>query len=182
MIYSPSKTEAYDFCSMKGVLQYRDHWEPKEAGNGTVGKIVGAAFARGSQDVHRGVGPGIDPAVHLFDRTVAHYIQYGVSFSMDLSTVKAQLVKALEKYHKDNPFSKWQIIATELELHDYGRCRLDILGTDPDGIWSIVDLKYKRSLNIDYLNKTVNEFRDSWQFNHYPWAYNQWYKGKAIDT
>lgn len=181
MIYSPSKTEAYDFCSMKGILQYRDHWEPKEAGNGTVGKIVGAAFARGSQDVHRGLGPGVDPSTALFDRTVAHYIKHGVSFSMDLSAVKEQLIKALTKYHKENPFTKWQVIATELELKDYGRCRLDILGIDPSGIWSIVDIKYKRSLNIDYLNKTVNEFRDSWQFNHYPWAYNEWVSSNACN-
>lgn len=176
MIYSPSKTEAYDFCSMKGKLQYRDHWEPKEAGNGTVGKIVGAAFARGSQDIHTGTSPGVIPAVTLFDRTVAHYIKHGVSFSMDLSTVKDQLVKALTKYEKEHPFKEWQIVATELELVDYGRCRLDILGVDPNHLWSIVDIKYKRSLNIDYLNKTVNEFRDSWQFQHYPWAYNDWVK------
>jgi hypothetical protein len=174
MIYSPSKVEAYDFCSMKGKLQYVDKWEPKEAGNGTVGKIVGAAFARGSQDIHLGTGTGVDSAVALFDRTVAHYVKYGVSFSMDMSIVKDQLVKALTKYHKDNPFAKWQVIATELELTDYGRCRLDLLGIDSSGVWSIVDIKYKRSLNVDYLNKTVNEFRDSWQFQHYPWSYNQW--------
>lgn len=174
MIYSPSKVEAYDFCSMKGVLQYRDKWEPKEAGNGTVGKIVGAAFARGSQDVHLGTGPGIEPAVRLYDRTVCHYLQYGVTFSMDMGAVKEQLIKALTRYHKENPFSKWQVIATELELKDYGKCKLDLLGIDSNSTWSIVDVKYKRSLNVDYLNKTVNEFRDSWQFQHYPWSYNQY--------
>ncbi len=174
MIYSPSKTEAFDFCSMKGKLQYVDHWEPREAGNGTVGKIVGAAFARGSQDIHIGKGDGSEPAVRLFDRTVAHYVKYGVSFSMDMGAVKDQLVKALGKYHKENPFKTWKVVATELELKNYGRCRLDLLGIDSQGVCSIVDLKYKRSLNIDYLNKTVNEFKDSWQFQHYPWAYNEW--------
>jgi len=39
---------------------------------------------------------------------------------------------------------------------------------------AIADNKYKRTLNADYLNKTVSEYRDSWQFQHYPWAYNDW--------
>ncbi len=174
MIYSPSRTEAFDFCSMKGKLQYVDHWEPKEAGNGTVGKLVGAAFARGSQDCHNDIGNGVLPALSLFDRTVAHYVKYGVSFSMDMGAVRNQLEKSLVTYHSLTPFAGWNIIATELELKNYGRCRLDILGIDPSGCWSIVDIKYKRSLNLDYLNKTVNEYKDSWQFQHYPWAYNQY--------
>lgn len=174
MIYSPSKTEAYDFCQVKGALMYRDKWVPREADNGTVGKIVGAAFARGSQDIHLGQGTGVAAAHKLFDRTVAHYVQYGVSFNMDLEKVRGNLGTSLVKYEAQHPFRLWKVVAAEWELYTYGKCRLDVLGIDNAGIWSIADIKYKRSLKLDYLNKTVNEYRDSWQFQHYPWAYNDW--------
>lgn len=174
MVYSPSKTEAYDFCSLKGKIMYKDKWVPKEADNGTVGKIVGAAFARGTYDIHLGQGTGLEPAYRLFDRTTEHYVKYGVSFNTDLAAVRENLGKALVKYHAQNPFKSWQIKGAELELRDYGKCRLDVLGIDPNGIWSIADIKYKRQLKLDYLNKTVNEYRDSWQFQHYPWAYNDY--------
>lgn len=173
MIYSPSRTEAYDACSLKGKLMYVDGWEPREANNGTVGRIVGAAFARGSQEVHEGTGDGVRVASDLFDRTVNHYVLHGVSFSTDMAKVKDELCKILGKYSKDNPFNKWTNVQAEVTLKDYGNCRLDVVGVDNEGYVSIADCKYKRTLKTDYLNKTVNEYRDSWQFQHYPWAYNE---------
>ena len=175
-IYSPSRTEAYDNCSLRGALQYRDGWTLREADNGTVGKIVGSAFAEGSYRINSGQSDGIQEALTLLDRTVAHYLSYGVSFSTDLSKLKETLGKALAKYAADSPFKHWQIKGAELALPEYGNCRLDVLGIDPEGYWAIADLKYKRQLKLDYLNKTINEYRDSWQFQHYPWAYNDWIK------
>ena len=29
-------------------------------------------------------------------------------------------------------------------------------------------------MKLDYLSKTINDYRDSWQFQHYPWAYNDY--------
>lgn len=174
MIYSPSKTEAYDACSLKGKLMYTDHWEPREANNGTVGKISGTAFAKGAEDIHKGYSNGVLLAGALFDRTVAHYVNHGVSFSMDLVKARAVLLKTLEKYHTADPFKGWVITGTELSLKDYGNCRLDIVGKDPEGYWAIADNKYKRTLSNDYLNRNVAEYRDSWQFQHYPWAYNDY--------
>lgn len=174
MIYSPSRTEAYDMCSLKGKLMYQDGWEPREANNGTVGRIVGAAFAKGSEEVHKGTGNGVCVAGDLFDRTVNHYVLHGVTFSTNMNTVKEELCKVLGKYGKDNPFQKWTQVQAEVTLKEYGNCRLDVVGIDNEGYVSIADCKYKRTLNTDYLNKTVNEYRDSWQFQHYPWAYNNW--------
>jgi len=174
MIYSPSKTEAYDACSLRGQLMYTDHWELREANNGTVGKISGAAFAKGAEAIHNKTSNGVDIAHTLFDRTVSHYVTHGVSFSMDLAKAKAVLLKTLERYHAADPLKGWEIQATELSLKDYGNCRLDIVGRDPEGYQSIADNKYKRTLSADYLNKNVADYRDSWQFQHYPWSYNSW--------
>lgn len=173
-VYSPSKTEAYDTCSMKGDLMYKQHLQRREADNGTIGKIVGSAFAKGTEEIHTGRGPGIDEASALFDRTVDWYLSHGVSFDNRLSGVRDGLCESLVKYAKQNPFTKWQIKEVEFELYDYGRCRLDVLGVNDSANWCIADIKYKRSLNLEYLNKTVTDYLESWQFNHYPWAYNDW--------
>lgn len=174
MIYSPSRTEAFDVCSLKGLKMYKEGWMKREADNSLLGRIVGAAFAEGTQYAHRGEGDGTDHAFKLFDRTVAHYIQYGVSFQADMTKLRVTLGRSLAKYWSQNPFTHWQVRGVELALKDYGNCRLDVLGIDPEGYWSIADLKYKRQLRTDYLTKTVNDYKDSWQFMHYPWAYNDW--------
>jgi hypothetical protein len=174
MVYSPSKTEAYDFCSLKGKLMYRDKWELKEANNGTMGRIAGGAFAKGTERIHGGHSDGVSIGLSYFDQSILHYIKHGVSFSMDVAKARSVLEKAMTKYVEHNPFKTWQLKRTELELADYGRCRLDVLGIDPEGYWSIADLKYKRTLNSEYLDKTVNEYQSSWQFLHYPWAYNEY--------
>jgi len=180
MVYSPSKTEAYDFCSLKGKLMYQDKWELKEANNGTMGRIAGGAFAKGTEAIHKGNPLGMAVGLDYFDRSVAHYLLYGVSFSMDVAKARVVLEKALTKYIQHNPFSTWKIIGTEVELKEYGRCRLDVLGIDPEGYHSIADLKYKRTLNSEYLDKTVNEYQSSWQFLHYPWAYNDYQSKRDI--
>jgi len=174
MIFSPSRTEAYDFCSLKGSLMYKQGWTPREADNGTMGRIVGAAFAEGTYRIHAGLSDGVHEAEQLFDRQVAHYVQYGVSFSQDLVHTREILGKSLVKYATQSPFKAWQIKGAEVELQEYGNCRLDVLGIDPEGYWAIADIKYKRQLKLDYLNKTIDEYRDSWQFQHYPWAYNDY--------
>lgn len=181
IIYSPSRTEAYDFCSLKGATLYRDGWMLKEADNGTVGRIVGAAFAEGTYRIHAKLSTGIDEGECLFDRQVAHYVQYGVTFSQDLAHTREILGKSLVKYAAQNPFEKWQIKGAEVSLKDYGNCRLDVLGIDPEGYWSIADIKYKRQLKLEYLNKTINEYRDSWQFQHYPWAYNDYVEKNPVE-
>ena len=180
IVYSPSRTEAYDFCSLKGATLYKDGWMLKEADNGTVGRIVGAAFAEGTFRIHAGLSTGILEAQSLFDRQVNHYVSYGITFSQDLAHTREVLGKSLVKYAAQNPFDKWQIKGAEVALKDYGNCRLDVLGIDPEGYWAIADVKYKRQLKLDYLNKTINEYRDSWQFQHYPWAFND-YVAKNVD-
>lgn len=177
MIYSPSRTEAYDFCTMRGAIAYRDGWTPREADNSLLGRLVGASFAKGSEAVHQGTEPELCVSLALahLSKQLDHYTTYGVSFP-DTSRMQEQLGKALAKYHEQHPFRQWQIKGVEFGLKEYGNCRLDLLGIDPEGYGAIADLKYKRQLKLDYLNKTVNEYRDSWQFQHYPWAYNDWVK------
>ena len=177
MIYSPSRTEAYDFCSMRGVIAYRDGWTPREADNSLIGRLVGGAFAKGTEGIHNGNPIEVAKAAGLayWHKSVNHYVSYGVSFP-DLTKTTEQLGKSFEKYAAQNPFAQWQTKGVEFALPDYGNCRLDYLGIDPEGYWAIADVKYKRQLKLDYLNKTINDYRDSWQFQHYPWAYNDWVK------
>ena len=184
MIYSPSRTEAYDFCSMRGVIAYRDGWTPREADNSLLGRLVGGAFAKGTEAIHKGMA--IDEAKALglayWHKSIQHYVNHGVSFP-DVTKTTEQLGKSFEKYAAQNPFVQWQTKGVEFALPEYGNCRLDYLGIDPEGYWAIADLKYKRQLKLDYLNKSINDYRDSWQFQHYPWAYNDWVKqsGPAND-
>ena len=177
MIYSPSRTEAYDFCSMRGVIAYRDGWTPREADNSLLGRLVGGAFAKGTEAIHKGMA--IDEAKALglayWHKSIQHYVNHGVSFP-DVTKTTEQLGKSFEKYAAQNPFVQWQTKGVEFALPEYGNCRLDYLGIDPEGYWAIADLKYKRQLKLDYLNKSINDYRDSWQFQHYPWAYNDWVK------
>lgn len=177
MIYSPSRTEAYDFCSMRGVIAYRDGWTPREADNSLIGRLVGGAFAKGTESIHKGatVEYAKQYGLDYWHKSVNHYVFYGVTFP-DLAKTTEQLGKSFEKYAAQNPFAQWQTKGVEFGLPDYGNCRLDYLGIDPEGYWAIADLKYKRQLKLDYLNKTINDYRDSWQFQHYPWAYNDWIK------
>lgn len=175
MIFSPSRTEAYDFCSMRGVIAYKEGWTPREADNSLIGRLVGGAFAKGTEQIHNEINTSlaISNGLQYWDRSVEHYVKYGVSFP-DLTKTRAQLATALGKYAEQTPFKQWQCKGVELPLVEYGNCRLDYLGIDPEGYWAIADLKYKRQLKLDYLNKTINDYRDSWQFQHYPWAYNDY--------
>jgi len=177
MIYSPSRTEAYDFCSMRGVIAYKDGWTPREADNSLIGRIVGGAFAKGTEAIHTGQSVEASTVIGLdyWDRSLAHYTKHGVTFP-DLTKTRTQLGTAFGKYAEQTPFKHWQTKGVEFGLTDYGNCRLDYLGIDPEGYWAIADLKYKRQLRLDYLNKTINDYRDSWQFQHYPWAYNDYVK------
>lgn len=175
MIFSPSRTEAYDFCSMRGIIAYKEGWTPREADNSLVGRLVGGAFAKGTEAIHNGVDTdaAIIIGLQYWDRSVEHYVKYGVSFP-DLTKTRTQLGTAFSKYAEQTPFKQWQCKGVEFPLVDYGNARLDYLGIDPEGYWAIADLKYKRQLKLDYLNKTINDYRDSWQFQHYPWAYNDY--------
>lgn len=173
-IYSPSRTEAYDQCSMRGYLEYTLGYHNKEANNGTVGKIVGGAFAEGTRVINSGLGDGLFEASEYFNRTVDHYMVHGVSFNSLLDGVREECLAALVKYQTANPLKGWQIKGVEVELAEYGHSRLDVLGVSPVHGWSIVDIKYKRYLKPEYLSKTITEYQHSWQFQHYPWAYNQW--------
>ena len=175
MIFSPSRTEAYDFCTMRGVIAYKEGWTPREADNSLIGRIVGGAFAKGTESIHKGISieESTITGLQYWDRSVSHYVTHGVSFP-DLTKTRAQLGTAFGKYAEQTPFKQWQCKGVEFPLVDYGNCRLDYLGIDPESYWAIADLKYKRQLKLEYLNKTINDYRDSWQFQHYPWAYNDW--------
>lgn len=175
MIFSPSRTEAYDFCSMRGVIAYKDGWTPREADNSLIGRLVGGAFAKGTELIHK--GDSVDLAtiagLQYWDRSIDHYVKYGVTFP-ELTKTRTQLGTAFSKYADQTPFKQWQCKGVEFPLVAYGNARLDYLGIDPEGYWAIADLKYKRQLKLDYLSKTINDYRDSWQFQHYPWAYNDY--------
>jgi hypothetical protein len=175
MIYSPSRTEAYDFCSLRGKLAYTDGWIKREADNGLIGRIVGSGFAKASEIVHKG-GTAIDAAkvgIDLINASINHYVKYGVTFP-DLGPTLTKFTSAVEKYTEANPFTRWTVQGLEFPLPAYGNCRLDVVGVDPEGYQAIADIKFKRQLKLDYLTKTVNEYKDSWQFQHYPWAWNDW--------
>jgi hypothetical protein len=120
---------------------------------------------------HKGEQGAVLCGLDSFVRSVEHYASHGVTFP-DLSKVKLDFEVAVNKFIDENPMSSWQLKGIEYPLPDYGNCRLDIVGIDPEGYWAIADFKYKRQLKLDYLTKTITDYKDSWQFQHYPWAWN----------
>ena len=189
IVYSPSRTKSWDFCSIKSQFENVDGYMPRVAGRNTISMWAGRAFAAATALIHTEY-----PAEHgtpesamaqlerqasalginEFIAELKHYQAQGIEIHEGvLETISAELGRSIPKYIKEYPFTGWTIQDIELELPQHGRARIDVGGLDVHDILSVADIKYKRSLDARYFNSTVDDYRTDWQFLHYPWAYGE---------
>ena len=82
--------------------------------------------------------------------------------------------KAVAKYIAKDPLPKGYVVHhIEATLPDSGSCRIDLGVESPYGQPEVWDLKTKQTLDNRYLNKTLDQFRYSWQMYHYVHFYGQ---------
>jgi hypothetical protein len=179
-VFSPTRTAAWDRCSTLSLLQH-EGWEPRVAGPSLLGRIAGSAFNEGSLSLCRAWQAGevgnielaSASAVALLTATAERYCAAGVGIKPDdLDNLKGQVTRALERYAEFKPLEGYKILATELTLEDYGSCRIDLV-LERNGEVYVCDVKFKRQLEARYVERTIDDYLQSWQFTHYTWSYRR---------
>lgn len=183
-IFSPTQTVRWNRCALLNSLT-REGWEPRNPTNSLLGRIAGGTFADGAAVLHRLVQAGLapnDPGVvsatmaacsGSLNSTFTRYQEAGIRLTDEhYEDLKRDCLKGVEKYatYQPFPFRPECIVDVERELGGYGKCRLDVIERGQDGLIYPVELKYKRLLRTDYIQSTINEFLQSWQFLHYSYA------------
>ena len=179
-IFSPSAIKTFSECPLLYELKYIDRWERKEADRAWHARVAGDAFAVGSAAVHgylkASVPINVETAVK---QTLAqHTLSVNAFLDAGGTVVKEEVLKvqqdlehAIRKYCATHPLGRWTILEVEYTLPEkYGKPRLDLIGRDQNGILSFADVKFKRYLTNDYLDRTVEGYRYDWQFLQYAWA------------
>jgi len=176
-IYSPTRTDTWDRCSILGHLENDLHLVPKQADNKLIGGLAGRAFALGASIIHKGGGveDAVAQATQLFNDDMQHYATHGVQFKGSIEEIleASGIHSTLPKYALADPFRGWTELDVEYQLPNHGRSIIDVGGLDLDGVLSVADVKYKRNLDARYEASTIAEYQTSWQFLHYPWAYGE---------
>ena len=187
MIYSPSLTELWKFCPLKAHLQRIEMLEPVVNRN-LLARLAGTAIAEAVTVLHREwqrTGADVVPAPYIIaaakergtkylSLSATHYQVCGVQ--VEQGTVDNKLLeiqRVIERYAKAMPLAGYTIVDVERELPQYGRCRIDLGVITPGKDYAIADVKYKANLDAKYRESTINEYLDSWQFEHYAWAYEE---------
>lgn len=180
-IYSPTRTDSYDRCSLMSYLENNQHWVPKQASKKIVGGAAGTAFHLAASILHKGgtVAEAVKFGVAEFHAELTHYATHGVAFASSIEEIvdASGIASTLPQYALAEPFKGWGILDIEQQLPKAGRCIIDLGGLDLDGVLSVADVKYKQNLDPRYAQSTIDEYMTSWQFLHYPWGYGE-YKGQ----
>ena len=192
-IFSPSAIKVYSECPIKYELMYLDQWYSRQADRPFWGRVAGSAFAEGSAILNSpenfmtavpecNLQLKIDLAIKAALKSITDDIDPfmkagGILDRTDLENVKRDVAQALTKYANNSPFADWkEILHVEYGLGTlYGNCRLDVIGRDRHNVLSFADIKFKRYLDTQYVDKTVEEYRWDWQFLHYQWAMEKYF-------
>ena len=176
-IFSPTRTDSYDRCSLMSYLENDQHWVPKQASKKLVGGAAGTAFHLAASMLHKGdtVESAVKFGVAEFHAELTHYAAHGVAFDHSIEEIvdASGIASTLPKYALEQPFRGWTILNIEQMLPKGGRCIIDLGGRDSDNVLSVADVKYKQNLDARYEGSTIDEYLTSWQFLHYPWAYSE---------
>ena len=179
-IYSPTRTDSYDRCSLMSYLENDQHWVPRQASKKLVGGAAGTAFHLAASLLHKGgtVADAVALGVAEFHAELTHYATHGVTFASTIEEIvdASGIATVLPKYALNNPFQGWEVLHIEQQLPDAGRCIIDLGGRDSDGVLAVADVKYKQNLAPRYEQSTIDEYMTSWQFLHYPWGYGEYMK------
>lgn len=184
-IFSPSAIKVYSECPVKYELKYVDRWLPRQADKPFWGTVAGDGFDIGSSIIIQGgtVADAQVAAHNLMLEKVELFHKAGGQFeAQDLVMIRSDVSVALTKFAAANPFERWKEILAQVRLPEqYGKPRLDIVGLDHNGVLSFADIKFKRYLDTQWVQKTVEEYRYDWQFLHYAWAMEKHY-GKPVNA
>lgn len=189
---SPSQTVTWGTCPVKRTLANVMGLRPRRVQHSEIAAIGGHAWAKVMEvynnarksgklvgvSVNDLVSVGLDEVKkerELLDkqgREIPHWEQaYNAG-------IEARVEHAIKKYMVADPLDSYDIVDVELSLPDHGNARIDLGVRDSFGV-SVVDYKFKLRLDSKYYDKTVEEYRNSWQQFHYCWAYGD-YLGEPI--
>lgn len=186
-IYSPTRTDIFDFCHLKHDLVYEGGWLPNRLvrsrnGGNPFARFIGSAFAAGVAQVNRTkltpAQPWGDPVASSLGALafeIQPILDAGVEYDpADLDEAKAKLTQAIEKYIESDPIipkEGWDTKDVELTLPDHGNARIDWGGYDRYGVKCQIDYKLKLNLEARWKDKEIERWRYSTQMLHYCWAY-----------
>ena len=186
-IYAPSSTELWKTCPLKHYLQRVERLELRSS-RSLLPRIVGSAISEGVREINEywkdhGTGATVPPYILASAKATAvaylgletdHVIKAGaVVDTMVLPSKNSEVCRVIERYHELKPLQGYKVTGVEQTLPNHGNCRLDIVTTTPGGEVAVIDVKYKANLDEKYRAKTITRYLRSWQFAHYPWAYQE---------
>ena len=181
----PTHIANWDTCPR--LFRYRkDGWTPRTITKDGIKPLIGAAAAFGMEAWHK--THHLDKAVTYgklyFNKVVHHYTNHGCSFNLPNGySYYRDLVKtAIRLGTTCELFNDWTNINAEVFVDGVEGARVDILGQDRWGVWSIADYKvtmpYKPLTSYD-----VDKRFDSYLYGHQSGLYTACnFKVKVDDT
>ena len=185
-VFSPSQTGNFAFCPRYWALE-RENWVTRLVEYPELCGVFGTAYAKSMEVYNLAVQRigAVPPTPYL-----GSVIEAGVQDAADAinkikmdgryiemvkdrefaDTIPNKLKKAVELYHKHNPYIGWKVLAVEKTYPDHGNCRIDLLVESPQGDIVVVDYKVKIKLEAAWRQKTLSQYTDHWNMMHYAWA------------
>ena len=187
---SPTQTLTWGACPVKRALSYGLALRPKRVMHSEIAAIGGKAFGKAMElrnlSILAGEPLSVDDTVSVGltevkvekdllveqGREVPHWeLAYAAG-------IEGRVEHGIKKYIQNDPLQDYHIQHVELTLPEHGNARIDVGVLDDFG-HSVVDYKFKLRLDSKYYDKTVEEYKNSWQQFHYCWAYGE-YLGTTI--
>ncbi len=186
-VYSPTQTDVFAFCPQARQF-YKEGWTPRIAAKPEIAAWMGVAMGAGLEVYYKGQINGETTGaehelagVQSWEQSVTRFREAGgVVEDSDIATIPVLLSKALVKYPKVDPIpATWKILATEYELQDGSRARLDLVVETEQGV-AVVDFKWKKELYVksgegkdQARGRTLLEYENYWNMLHYVWGLKQ---------
>ncbi len=179
-VYSPSQTTSWLRCPLKRALEQQG-WRQNHISKRDIGAILGQAFGAGVEHHYKrecGIVSPSQLAMAATQSGINNLIRLGCSWlpgdDTQATTLPALAAKAVDKYIAHDPLPPtWTILDIQRTLPDHGNCRIDLGVRSHTGQLGVLDFKFKRNLKAEYRTRELEDYRESWQFKHYAWAYGE---------
>ncbi len=181
-VYSPSQTNNFSFCPRYWMLE-KERWVTRLVEYPELCGVLGTAYAKSMEQYNNtlmvGEVPSVAEAIMAGEINAADAIRKMKADGRSIEMMKDRdfaasfpklLKKAVELYHKHNPYVGCQILAVEKTYPDHGNCRIDLLIQYPNNDIVVVDYKVKIKLEAAWRQKELSKYTDHWNMMHYAWA------------
>ena len=181
-VFSPSQTNTFTFCPRAWALD-KEGWVTRLVEYPELCGVFGTAYAKSMEQYNNtlmmGEVPSVQEAIMAGENDARDAIN---KIKMDgrsierlsdrefVDSFSRLLKKAVECYHKTNPYLGYKVLAVEKTYPDHGYCRPDLLLESFQGDIVVVDYKVKIKLETAWRKNTLKQFNDNWQMMHYAWA------------